>query len=295
MLPLLITMLIACDNEAAEALLTCDGGNMEACYKDGMRAIQPPRPQFGDARQSFSKACNTHHAASCYQLAKLVRDAKGGPKDVVRAADLYGIACEEWQEPEACVDLGLALYDGEGIREDPERAVQLLKKACNLEEPIWRACARLADAFAEGKGVDDKSEEKAEELYRKSCDAGFATACVDAGNRVLDARRRKELPKAAKLFEKGCKLDARQGCYELAELHKEGKWPDASDEAASEYYQKTCNIDPTRGCYEAAALMESGRVDAREGEIEYLYNLACEHGSTEACAKRQLDLGKDRK
>jgi hypothetical protein len=35
--------------------------------------------------------------------------------------------------------------------------------------------------------------------------------------------------------------------------------------------------------------MESGRVAAREGEIESLYNIACEHGQTAACAKRSLD------
>ena len=186
MLPLFLTSilgLLGCADEAAEALLTCEGGNIEACYNEGMAAVQPPRPNFGDARQAFSKACMTHHAPSCYQLARLVRDAKGGPKDLVRAVDLYGIACEKWSEPEACVDLGFALYDGAGTKEDPERAVQLLKKACNLEEPIWRACSRLADAFSEGKGVEKKNEEKAEELYNKSCDAGFADACVAAGKR----------------------------------------------------------------------------------------------------------------
>jgi len=297
MLPLFLTTilgLVACTDEAAEALLTCDGGNMEACYNDGMAAIRPPRPQFGDARQSFSKACMTHHAESCYQLAKLVRNAKGGPKDLVRAVDLYGIACEEWKVPDACVDLGLALYDGEGTREDPERSVQLLKKACNLEEPIWRACARLADAYAEGKGVDKKDEDKAEELYAKSCDAKFAKACVAAGRRHLESRRKDDIIAAAKYFGKACEIDARKGCFELAKMHEDGKWDDATDKAASEFYQKTCNIDPPRGCYEAAELMAAGKVEAREGEIEYLYNLACEHGHTEACSKRQIDLGNNR-
>ena len=293
MLPLFLTAflgLVGCNDEAAEALKTCNGGNMEACYRDGLSQIAPPRPSYGDARQSFSKACMTHHAPSCFELAKLVRDATGGPQYLHRAGELFGIACEKWQVPEACVDLALALYDGSGTREDPERAVQLLNKACTLDEPIMRACATLGDASADGKGVDRKDIKQSTELYDKACDASYAPACVKAGARLIDSRSRKDIPEAARHFERACSLDARLGCYELAVLHAEGKWPEANDAAASEYFQKTCNIDPTRGCYEAAKLMEEGKVKAREGEIEYLYNLACEYGSADACAKRQIDL-----
>jgi TPR repeat protein len=281
--------LIGCQNEAAEALKTCDGGNIEACYRDGLRQIAPPRPSFGDARVSFSKACMTHHAPSCMELAKLVRDAKGGPQDLHRAAELFGIACEKWQEPEACVDLALAVYEGKGTKEDPERAVQLLNKACTLDEPIMRACSTLADAYADGKGVERKDPKKATVLYDKACDADYAPACVALGDRIMAERGRRDLASAASHYGRACKIDARLGCYELASLHAEGKWDDASDALASEFFQKTCNIDPTRGCYEAAELMAAGKVKAREGEIEYLYNLACEYGSAEACAKRQID------
>lgn len=280
--------LTGCTNEAAEALKTCEGGSTTACYNDGLAAIKPPRPSYGDARQFFSKACMTHHAASCMELAKLVRDAKGGPQDLSRAAELFGIACEKWQEPEACVDLALALYDGSGVREDPERAVQLLNKACTSEEPIMRACAQLGDAYSDGKGVERKNPEKATELYDRACDASYAPACVQAGARLIAAKRNADIPEAARHFERACHLDARLGCFELATLHAEGKWPEANAAAASEYFQKTCNIDPTRGCYEAAELMRTGKVKAREGEIEYLYNLACEYGSADACAKRQI-------
>ena len=50
----------------------------------------------------------------------------------------------------------------------------------------------------------------------------------------------------------------------------------------------SCNAGSSEGCFEAGALMEEGRVAAREGEIESLYNLACEHGHTLACARRAL-------
>lgn len=291
--------LAGCNNEAAELLKTCEGGNVEACYRDGMKQSDVARPRYNEARKSFSAAClKEHHPQSCNQLAILVRDAKGGPKDVHRAAELFEIACKPNpdneaagpQVPSACVDLAFALYDGDGIREDPERAVELLGTACRSEPKSHRACTWLAKAYVEGKGVQKKDVKQGEELYLESCAAQHAEACVEAGKLAAETKRRDDIARAAGLFEQACTVDARQGCYELAVLHKEGKWPDASDLSASEYFQKTCGIDPTRGCFEAAALMESGKVDAREGEIEYLYNLACEHGHTEACTKRQVDL-----
>jgi TPR repeat protein len=313
----LLGVLSACNDEAAELLLTCEGGNVEACYNDGVSYTDTTRPQYNNARKAFSTACmkdlhpklrteNPERAAaqtlarakSCYALGKLVADAKGGPKDPARAAELFEIACRPDinnpsggpQVPDACVDLAYALYDGEGIREDAERAVELLGTSCNGTPPDLRACTLLGKAHAEGKGVKKADEAVALGLFTKTCEAKHADACVEGGNLVLAGKKAKELPDAAAFFEKGCDIDARKGCFELAQLHAEGKFPGASDQRASGYYQKTCNIDPTRGCFEAAKMMEEGKVEAGEGEIESLYNLACEHGHTEACSKRQIDL-----
>ncbi len=316
-LPLLVG-LPGCSDEASEMLLTCEGGNVAACFKDGMGYADTTRPQYNKARKAFSTACmkdlhprlrtedperaKVHamaRAKSCYALGKLVRDAKGGPKDPARAAELFEIACKPDasnpkagpQVPEACVDLAYALYEGEQVREDPERAVELLGTACRGEVPNHRACTLLGIAYAEGNGVQKNDLEMAHTLLSTSCEAKHADACVEAGNLTVGSRRRADLELAAAFYEQGCEIDARKGCYELANLHAEGKFPAASDGSASEFFQRTCNIDPTRGCFEAARLMEEGKVEAREGQIESLYNTACEHGHTEACAKRQIDLG----
>jgi TPR repeat protein len=271
--------------------MTCEGGNWEACYKDGMAAISAARPRYSKARKSFSEACmNTHHAEACKELAVLVRDAKGGPKDLPRAADMFSIACKGGVDT-ACVDLGLALYQGAGIKEQPSRAVELFDNACSAEQPLARACNALGTAYEEGKGVDKEraDKDKAAELYIKACDLKFAPGCVEGGDLAASYKRRDKTAEAADLYARACKIDARHGCFELAELHEGKSWPDASDDKAAQFYQKVCNIDPPRGCFEAGSLMESGRVQARDGEIEYLYNLACEHGHTEACTKRTLE------
>ena len=66
MLAPLLLALGGCDNSAAEALMTCEGGNWEACYKDGMSAASAARPKYSEARKSFSSACmNAHHPKAC--------------------------------------------------------------------------------------------------------------------------------------------------------------------------------------------------------------------------------------
>lgn len=303
--PLTLLSLSGCDNSAAEALLTCQGGNMEACYRDGLAAANASRPRFTDARKAFSAACmNSHHPLACDQLAKLVRDAKGGPKDTSRAAELFEIACKG-DVKTACVDLGLLIYEAqEGSEAEPARAVELFSNACvqvdpaalpaDGPHPLAYGCNALGRAYEEGVGVEPprKDEEKAAQLFAKSCEARFAPGCVSAGDLASLSKRKDDVERAAGFYERACKIDAREGCFELASLHERKAWPGADDAKASEYFQRTCNIDPQRGCYEAGLLMETGRVAAREGEIEYLYNLACEHGNSTACAKRNLKIGK---
>ncbi|MBX2802726.1 MAG: sel1 repeat family protein [Myxococcales bacterium] len=312
LLATLVLPLSGCTDSAAEALLTCEGGNLEACYRDGSAAANAARPRYEDARKLFAKACmpvyrgsgkpKDNHPEACYSLGRLVRDAKGGPRDLPRAADVFEIACKG-EVPRACVDLGLVVYDppeGSEVTSEPERAVELFFTACNQVDaapadsndahPLAVACDALGSAYEEGNGVENgkKDADRAMELYKKSCDARYAPGCVSAGALLASKKARASITEAAELFERGCKLDARHGCFELGDLHAKKRWPDASEEIAAEFYEKTCNIDPTRGCYEAAELMEQGKVESKDGKVESLYNLACEHGHTKACTKRNI-------
>lgn len=318
----LLFTLGGCTDSAAELLKTCDGGNMDACFEDGRAAASAARPRYNEARKLYQKACmptfrgsgrpEENHPEACHALGRLVRGAKGGPQDLPRAAELFEIACRGGIKG-ACVDLGLAVYappEGSEVREEPERAVELFFNACNevdltdlpdpesakpkeLEEAesLAQACEALGHAYEDGKGVENgrKDTEKATELYQKACDARYAAGCVSAGLLTAKTRTKAKIEEAAALFERGCKLDARHGCFELAQLHEKKAWGEASDERAADFYRKSCAIDPTRGCYEAAWLMEQGKVAFRDGEIESLYNQACDHGHTAACTKRNIE------
>lgn len=314
---MVVMMWTGCDNSAAEALRTCEGGNTEACFNDGMKAINAAQPQFSAARKAFSAACrpsvglpgagsavSQHRPKACNELAYLLRDAKGGPKDEPRAIEMFEIACKDGID-RACVDLAQLLYtDAPEKANQAVRAVVLFTDTCakvdpsqaaeNTDKsrplPLADACDALGHAYEAGIGVEPprKDIEKAETLYMRSCDSNYAQGCVSAGALAASKKKKEEIERAVGLYERACKLDARQGCFELAELHANKAWPGADDKEAAVYYKKTCNIDPTRGCFEAGALMEDKRVEAREGEIESLYNLACEHGDSVACARRAM-------
>ena len=248
------------------------------------------RPDIERARTMFSKACRVHHPSACNALAELCRDARGGPRDLPRAATLFGIACEKGDIQSACTERGLALYDGEGVKEDKAAAVAIFDSACQHETDSQpKACASLGIAYLNGKGVERRDEEKAIELIRRSCEADYAPGCVQMGEMYAKRTRgirRENLTTAADSYDTACDIDGRFGCFELAQMHEQGRAIEASPEKAAIYYQRTCNIDPTRGCFEAAKLMSSGKVEARDGEIAALYNVACEHGHNEACALR---------
>jgi uncharacterized protein len=291
----LCASLSACEVPTTETQLSrCQSGDdNDACFELGMAAYNRPLPDVNGARRLFSKACNVHHAQSCNGLAEMVRDAKGGPRDPKRAAELFDIACRG-EITTACVNLGLALYSGDGVRKDEVRAVGLFKTTCGAEPIQPEACSALGIAYEEGLGVDGMDLDIAERLQRKACDEDHPLGCVRVGmlyrarSASTASKKIENMTIAVDFLNKACRLDASSGCFELAEMHRDKLAPEPSDSKAALFFQKVCQVDPTRGCFEAAKLMESGRVRARENEIESLYNLACEHGRTEACSKRSL-------
>lgn len=305
----LFASLLACDNFSSSSLMDCASGNTRACYQDGLQAAQAAKPRYDVARASFNAACRPsradggaglgeHVPEACHELALLVRDAKGGPRDEPRAAELFEIACKGGLD-RSCVDLASLLYTTDPAHEqDAVRAAVFFDQSCGKIDltslppsgphPLADACDGLGAAYEDGVGVVPPGQdlEKAAKYYDLACRAQYAPGCVHAGDLAAATRSKADIVRAAELYDKACHLDARHGCFDLAELHANKVVADASDQVAAENYKRACSIDATRGCFEAGAMMEAGRVKAGEGEIASMYNQACEHGHTEACARR---------
>ncbi|MCB9673962.1 MAG: sel1 repeat family protein [Alphaproteobacteria bacterium] len=291
-MPLLsVLLLVACNNKAPENPLEllevgCHrGGDPEACFKLGTKELNAPQPDYANARKLFSMGCGVHHAPSCNSLGNLVRDARGGPKDIVRARNLYDTSCQNGLMV-GCVHYADVLLENKEEEGVLEKALELYTKACDDDPSIPKACTSLGSMYKVGDGVEKKDEDKALELFEKACKAEYAPACVEQANIVIGKWGKENTAAAAELYDKACTIDANFGCFELAVLHHEKKAPDATMEQAGHYYERVCSMDHSRGCYELAELMAEELVPSRPGQKEALYTRSCESGNSEACSKR---------
>ncbi|MEZ4318521.1 MAG: tetratricopeptide repeat protein [Myxococcota bacterium] len=291
---LLSILLFACTKAPENPLemldVSCKRGDPEACFKLGTKELNAPQPDYADARKLFSNGCAVHHAPSCNALGTLVRDARGGPKDMVRARDLFQTSCENGLNV-GCVHFADVLASNRDVEGNLEKAVELYTKACEDESSIPKACTSLGEMTLVGDGIEKKDEERAEALFDKACKAEYAPACVQQAGVLLEKRGNRadteaNLQTATELYDKACTIDANFGCFELAVLHHEKKAPDATMEQAGHYYERVCSMDHSRGCFELAELMAAEEVPSRPGQKEALYTRACESGNSEACALR---------
>jgi TPR repeat protein len=62
-------------------------------------------------------------------------------RNFAAAAAAFEVACEQEDQPYACVELARLLDLGRGVREDPDRAKGLLMRACAAE--VLSACDQL--------------------------------------------------------------------------------------------------------------------------------------------------------
>lgn len=287
----LLSLLFACQEAPEPAALVemaCEGGgegSADACYKLGTEQLNSARPDYTEARRLLSMACSTHHAQACNALGTLVRDARGGPKDLVRAADLFEVACEKGVQ-QGCMHFADALRTGMGVEKDETKARGLYEQACSGDVRLPAACTRLALSIRGDRGSSRDDKERALKLLEEACEGSFPKACVELADEAKTKWGKDNQLVAAELYEKACQIDANYGCYELAEMHEDKKAPDATIEQAGHYYEQVCRIDRSRGCYELAELMTAEKVPSRPGEKEALYKLSCEAGNSEACTKR---------
>src|SRR5438132_3841645 len=107
------------------------------------------------APADLDKACKGGRAAACYELANAYKSARGVPRDLKKAADLWRRACK-LGDKDACADDAFALVLGTGQYADPVPALARLEKYCKQGQQ--RACGNLGTLFAQGYGGKDGPE-----------------------------------------------------------------------------------------------------------------------------------------
>ena len=101
------------------------------------------------------------------------------------------------------------------------KAVELYKKSC--DGGYARGCGVLGLMYANGEGVKQDAY-KAVELYKKSCDGGFAMGCFSLGFMYANGYGiKQDNLKAVELYKKACDSSEAIGCYNLGLMYHNGQ------------------------------------------------------------------------
>ncbi|MCD8340056.1 MAG: sel1 repeat family protein [Burkholderiales bacterium] len=87
--------------------------------------------------------------------------------------DKLEVACDDHQA-EACQQIGMKYYQGNGVELSYPTAKHYWEKACALDSS--EACMDLGEMYANGMGVD-QSVAKARNYYEMGCELGLTEAC----------------------------------------------------------------------------------------------------------------------
>lgn len=125
----------------------------------------------------------------------------------------YRYGCYEEKNPEAC-EL-LAEYV-ELVERNIEKSTKLYRFTCESYS-IGKSCHNYANSLFYGRGIK-KDACRALDYYSRACLSGHAVSCFNAGqmyfseNKEVRAAIKRDLDKAATLFEKGCVLNNPDSC-----------------------------------------------------------------------------------
>jgi len=90
------------------------------------------------------------------------------------ASELYTEACDVGDK-QACLNLGIMYFTGDGVEQDKIKAKELFTKTCKSR--FAKGCFRLAIIYNQGCDGVKQDKLKAKLLFGKSCNIGYQRAC----------------------------------------------------------------------------------------------------------------------
>ncbi len=263
----------------------CNGGFAHACtrlglaYQKGMGASKSGQK----AVIAFEKGCK-RDPSQCTYLGFMYERGVGTEKNAKKAAQLYEAACEA-KSALGCRNIGLFYNLGTGVFRNYIKAVAFYREACKLKKVY---CTYLGYMYDHGQGVEE-DDQRAADLYAKSCGAGDARGCASLGTLYENGNGvPQDLGKAAKSYERSCGL-AESHCTYLGLLYEQGMGVSKDASKAVQHYRKACDAGDTRGCANLGKMQELGKgTEKNRYKAIASYAKACKKGSEWACkqAKR---------
>lgn len=166
-----------------------------------------------------TRECAKDNASACSRLGSMYEGGLEGAPDSVRAAELFGKACD-LGDAQGCTSLGW-LHDGQKIDgADPARAAELFQRGC--EADVADGCEGLAYLYESGRGVP-KDLQRYVELLEQACTLGDLHACANAAGPYRDGEGvPRNVEHARELLKKACAGGVENGCEKLQALQSSG-------------------------------------------------------------------------
>ena len=110
----------------------------------------------------------------------------------------------------SCFNVGLDLYNGDGIRKDVTRAASMFQKGCDGNHVA--SCYNLGQFYYDGIGVES-DRAKAATFFSKGCEGGYAASCFNLGNSNFKGDGvARNFAEARTAYEKACTGNIAEGC-----------------------------------------------------------------------------------
>ncbi len=196
----------------------CRQGDAAGCNNLGARLKALPSapvgfqgPQY--AAEYFDLACRQNNFSGCLNLANeyiFNVDAKGMQLNPNLALQTLQTVCEKESQAQSCYLVGIAYFEGKGLKLDKVSSARYLEKACMAG--YSQGCGQVAHMYLMGDGVV-KDYAKAASGFRTACDGGDAAGCAYLGfmYRHGDGVEQSDA-EAAKLFRTACELGSSEAC-----------------------------------------------------------------------------------
>jgi uncharacterized protein len=163
-----------------------------------------------------------------------------------------------------------------------DATVEGYRKEC--EKGKARGCYNLGYRYEKGKGIR-KDVVRAANLYEQSCEMGDILGCNNLG--VLYETGNgvpKNVVKAAQLYTRACDKKDYLACRNLGYMYSNGLGVEQNAARAVELYQLSCDHDEIKGCYNLGVLYETAKgVPADYIKALALYQRACDGKDYAGC------------
>jgi len=232
---------------------------------------------------ALESQCEAKDYKACYTLGSAYLSGDGVPLDFDKAYYFLGMSCLEDKNSDACVSVGVLYEQGKGVKKDIDTAKTSYEAACLLHDNL-SGCHNLATLLTSNEALKDIP--RAAKLFEKNCKKGFPQSCHSIGAFYLNGKNpiKKNKKKAIEYFTLGCKIDDAISCFNIATVLE--ALPNLKDRfsKATALYQRSCNLGLSQACYNLGNAYHSGKgVKQDYTKARELYKQACDSNMAQGC------------